>query len=264
MVLGAAPLFEPTHVGGVAAGNLHPVDAQVANISFVTTLLGRLRTLGDHERPCDQRGGFSRPAGLDREPCEVDLVAFPNHLLTRCGGNRLRFHRHHRLDQGKHFQSCAPAVRRLGLAEKCEQLANLAQLRWLAIHSPCNSFDGSEQIDQNGHLVAGSIVPDDMFEKYRRSALGEQPGLNLGHFQDRRYGFGHANQPALPFQMVDKIAKRPIGHDAPFQAWVLAYAARRPATIPKNTKIPNSRFDLNFARQSLGSLIFTVAVCHQR
>jgi hypothetical protein len=51
------------------------IDAQV--LAFL------VRPAGDHQRPGDQRRGVTRPAVLDRQAVEVDVVAFEYHLLHR-------------------------------------------------------------------------------------------------------------------------------------------------------------------------------------
>ena len=71
----AAAMGEPAHDHLVARDHLLPVDAEV---------LPRLvRAARDGEAPGDQRTGVARPAGLHRQPREIDVGALPHDLLAR-------------------------------------------------------------------------------------------------------------------------------------------------------------------------------------
>ena len=70
-----------------------------------------------------------------------------------------------------------------GLAQKCEGFAHFAQLVGFPVHAPGDAFDRAEQVDQNRCRIGRSIVPDDVLEQDGRAALGEQAGLDFGHFQ---------------------------------------------------------------------------------
>ena len=80
MMLGAAPVLEPAHIGCLRAGDLHPVNAQIEG---VLALAVRIRPLGDDERPCDQRCRLAGPAGLDRQFRKVNIVAGQNDVVDR-------------------------------------------------------------------------------------------------------------------------------------------------------------------------------------
>ena len=146
MVLRAAAMLEPAHQGRVAAGHLHPVDAEVETVLAPPAGASR-----HHQRPGDQRRGLARPAGLDRQRRKIDLAAAQHDLLTRRGADRARAHRHDRAQQRQHVQRLAPAAGRLRLLQKRERLADLAQLMRLAVHAPGDPLDGAEQVDQHRH-----------------------------------------------------------------------------------------------------------------
>ena len=97
VMLRPAPVGQPAHDGAVLAQNLHPIDAQIEVILAVLA-----RTLGDNQRPCDQGGRLARPAGLDRQLGQVDLIAGPDDLLNRGLLDHLGPHRHDGLDQRQH------------------------------------------------------------------------------------------------------------------------------------------------------------------
>jgi hypothetical protein len=81
--VGAAVLVDlPVHVRGVAVDLLHPVHADVAHAGA--------RVLGDHRGQRHERRGVQRPAALDRQPVEVDVIAGQDDLLTRARADRLR------------------------------------------------------------------------------------------------------------------------------------------------------------------------------
>jgi len=109
-------------------------------------------------------------------------------------GNGLGPHGHGALEQGQHLQRLAPAAGRLGLFQECEGPAELAKLVRPALHAQSDALHRAEKIDQHRHVVATAIRPDHVLEQHRRPALGKQAGLDLGHFQDRTYRLGHAQQ----------------------------------------------------------------------
>ena len=85
----AAAMREPAHDQLVAADHLLPVDAEV---------LARLvRPARDGQAPGDQRPGVARPAGLDRQPRQVDVLAFPHDFLAGRRAHGLRRHVPHGL-----------------------------------------------------------------------------------------------------------------------------------------------------------------------
>ena len=71
----------------VAADHLLAVDAEV---------LPRLvRAARDGQAPGDQRRDIARPAGLHRQPREIDVLAFPDDFLAGRRRSLLRRHVHH-------------------------------------------------------------------------------------------------------------------------------------------------------------------------
>src|SRR3954469_8013177 len=81
-VVGASVLVDlPVHEGRVPVDELHPVHADVAAAG--------LRIVGDHGRECDERRRVARPAALDREEPEIDVVAAQHDLLARALADRL-------------------------------------------------------------------------------------------------------------------------------------------------------------------------------
>src|SRR3979490_932294 len=53
MMLGAAAVLQPAHQGGVAAGHLHAVDAEIEGVFAALA-----RSLGHHQGPSNQGGGL--------------------------------------------------------------------------------------------------------------------------------------------------------------------------------------------------------------
>ena len=127
-------------------------------------------------------------------------------FLAGCCRNGLGPHGHGALEEGQHLQRLAPAAGRLGLLQEGEGPAELAKLVGLALHAQSDALHRAEEIDQHRHVVATAIGPDDVLEQHRRPALGQQAGLDLGHFQDRADRLGHAQQQPVALQAVDEIA----------------------------------------------------------
>ncbi len=72
----------PVHRGRARVELLHPVHADVPRPG--------LRVVRDHGRQRDERRGVARPAVLDREQVEVDVVAGEHDVVMGCGAHRLR------------------------------------------------------------------------------------------------------------------------------------------------------------------------------
>ena len=205
-MLRPAAMREPAHQGGVAAGHLHPVDAEVEAI-----LAALARPLGYDQWPGDERRRLARPAGLHRQGAKVDLGAAQHDLLAGCGRHRARPHRHHRAQERQQLERLAPAARRLGLFQKGEGAADLAQIRGLAVHAPGDPLDRAEEIDQDRHRIEAAGIGDRL-EQHRGPPFGQQPRLDLGHFEDRRDRGFDPRQPPAPFEAVDEVAQARIRH----------------------------------------------------
>ena len=220
-------MLQPAHQRGVLARHLHAVDAEVEGILALAR-----RSFGDDQRPGDQRCGLARPAALDRQFREIDILALQHHLLAGRARHRLRLHRHDGLQQRQHLHRLAKAARWLRLAQEGQGLADLAQLMRLAVHPPGHPLHRAEQIDQHRHAVGFSVRPYRILENHRRPLLGQQPGLDLRHLQmggDRR---GDAHQPPAGFQTVDEVTQAGIGHgvtpqDVRRYGWCRGEAASR-------------------------------------
>ena len=116
-----------------------------------------VRPARDGEAPGDQRPDVARPAGLHRQPREIDVAAFPDDFLARrrrsapsapccstCMNTRPRV-----------LPRVLEALRRLGLLQEREQLADFAQRRdgFLA-HPERDALRRAEQIAQHRDRVA--------------------------------------------------------------------------------------------------------------
>ena len=172
----------------------------------------RLGPLGDDQRPSDERRRLARPACLDREPAEIDVVAREHHLLHRAVADGAGLHRAHRVEQRQHLDRLAPAARRLGLTQEGQRLAHLAKLVRLPVHAPGDALHGAEEVDQHRHVETPAVLADDVLEQHRRPLLRDEAGLDLGHLQmgrDRRLDPAQASR---TLQAGDEVAQRSIGH----------------------------------------------------
>jgi hypothetical protein len=105
----ATPVRQPAHDDLVAVEYLLAVDAQV-----LARLVGALR---DDQAPGDQRCHIAGPAVLDRQARQVQIIAFPHHLLTRCTAQLFGRHVPQRFEQTAHAHHFLEALGRLGLLE---------------------------------------------------------------------------------------------------------------------------------------------------
>ena len=196
VVLGAAAMLEPAHQRAVAPQHLHAVDAE---IELVLARVGR--ALGDDQRPGDQGRGLARPAGLDRQPAEVDVGALEHDLLARRPADGLGLHRQRHLDQRQQLQRLAEALGRHRLVEEGQGLAELLQLVRLAVHAPGHPLDRAEQVGQHRHREALDVLEQD-----GGALVGEQAGVDLGDLEHGRDGLAHADQGAARLEMGHELA----------------------------------------------------------
>ena len=207
MVAGAAAMLQPAHQRRVPPGDLHPVDAEVE------TVLGRPpRPPRHHQRPRDKRRGLVRPAGLDREAPEVDIVALQHDLLHRSAPDGARRHGQHGPEQRQHADRLAPAPRRLGLAEEGERLADLAEFLRLAPHAPGDTLHRAEQVCERWHAPGAAVRAAQVLEEQRRAARLQHAAVDFRHLQLRGYRRRYALEPARLFQPGHEVPQRAVGH----------------------------------------------------
>ena len=204
VVAGAAAMPQPAHQGRVPARHLHAVDADIGAAS---------RVRGDNQRPGDQRRRLARPAPLDGEASEVDVGAGQHGLLTACVFHRARLHRHRGLEKRQHLHRLAPASGGVGLAKEGKLFPELAKRPRFAPHAPGDALDRSEEVGQNRHFEGRTVRLDGALENHRGAALGQQAGLDLGHFERGRDRGGNPNQPAFGFQPGDELAQIRVAPD---------------------------------------------------
>ncbi len=203
---------QPAHDGAVLAQHLHAVDAEV-----IIVLAGVGRAPGDDQRPGDERRRLARPAALDRQLGQVDVITLEHHLLHRRCLDRLRPHAQHCLSQGQHVEGVLEAARRLGLAQEGEKLADLAQfLRGGAVFAVegdahGDALDVAEQVDQHRHGRGRAVGERHVLEQHSRTFFGQQAQLDLGHFEVGRDGRCDAHQFAGGFQPGDEVTQGCVG-----------------------------------------------------
>ena len=142
---------------------------------------------------------------------EIDVRSGQNGLLAGGTADGLRAHGQSGLEQRRHFHRFAPTVGWLRLAQKGKLLPERAEFGGIASHSPCDSLDGTKQVDENRHGRALSIRTNGVLKQHGRAAFGEQTCLYLGHFESCRNGFGDTYKTPFLFEMSDKVAQTGIG-----------------------------------------------------
>ncbi len=188
--------------------HLLPVDAEV---------LPRLvRSARHREAPGDERADVVGPAGLHRQAREVDVGALPHDLLARRGAPLLRRHVHH---LHEHRPRVLPRVlqplRRLGLLEEREQLADFAQrLDGLLAHPQRDAPRRAEEVAEhrNPRAPARSIEALRLLEQQRRAARLQHAVADFGHLEPRVDLDADALQLAAAFELRKEIAEVGVFH----------------------------------------------------
>ena len=105
----SATVRQPAHDELVAGDHLLAVDAQV---------LPRLvRSLRDDQTPGHERRHVARPAVLHRQPGQIDIIAFPHHLLARGRVQLFRRHVPQGLEQAAHVHQVLESFGRFGFLQ---------------------------------------------------------------------------------------------------------------------------------------------------
>ncbi|MNO94898.1 hypothetical protein D3C76_865270 [compost metagenome] len=196
----AAAVTQPAHDDLVAADHLLTVDTEVLPVL--------VRPLGDRQAPGDQRGDIAWPAGLHGQGRKVDVVAFDHHFLADRVFDDLGRHGDDLAEDRQLGPGVFQPLRRLGLLEERQQLADFTQLAdRFGAHAQRDALGGTEQVAEHGNVKTGRF-----FEEQGR-ALGAQGAIaHLGHFEH----WGHRNLDALEFaalfQAADKVAQVAILH----------------------------------------------------
>ena len=153
--------------------------------------------------PGDQRPDIARPAGLDRQPAEVDVLALLDHFLA---GGVLEHLRRHGQDLPVHRQlgpGVLEALRRLGLLELRQQLADLAQRAdVLGAHAQRHALRRTEQVAEHRHVEAGRL-----FEQQCRALGAQRAVAHLGHLEHGGNRHLDALQRTALLQLGDEIAE---------------------------------------------------------
>ncbi|CUI45799.1 Uncharacterised protein [Achromobacter xylosoxidans] len=201
----AAAVRQPAHDELVRAQQLLAVDAQV--------LAAGVGAARDHQAPGQQRRHVAGPAGLDRQARQVHVLAFPDDLLAGRALDVLGAHVPQRRLQHRHLGQCiAQALGRLGLAQRGQQFADVAQRAdVVGAHAARHPRGRAEQVGQHRHPGRLAVVQG-LFEQQGR-ALGAQHAVgNLGHFQARRDRRGDAFELAHAFKLGEEVSKVAVFH----------------------------------------------------
>src|SRR5262249_30978811 len=143
-----------------------------------------------------------------------------------------RLHRHDALRKRQELECFRDAPRRLGLAERCQKLADLAQgFRITPLDTPHGNAHGNplhraKEIGEHWNVGPLTFRFYRMLEKYRGTFLCKEPGLDFGHFKDRRDRLLDAHKLALGFKARDEIAKGAIRHGADFTVLSISMVRR--------------------------------------
>ena len=142
----AAAVRQPAHDELVRPQQLLTVDTQVLALG-----VGAAR---DHQAPGQERRHVARPAGLDWQAGQVHVLAFPDYFLAGRTLDVLGAHVPQRRLQHRDFgQRVTQALGRFGLAQRGQQLADVAQgADVVGAHAARHARRRAEQVGQHRHL----------------------------------------------------------------------------------------------------------------
>ena len=195
IVLGPATVRQPAHDHPVAADHLLAIDGQV--------LPSLVHAAGDDQAEGDQAPGVLRPAVLDRQAPQVDLVAFV-HLfaergvidLARCHVRQLRQFR-------PTVQCLAQRGRPARLFQRSQQLAQFVQRGQRAVaDGQLDPATVAEQVAQHRMRRADRLV-----HQQRRPALAQRAQAQRGAFQHRIDRRIDLQQLPVPGQVLEEASQ---------------------------------------------------------
>ena len=199
-ILRAAAVREPSHDELVARDHLLAVDAQV--------LPRFVRPASDDQAPGDEGRHVAGPAVLHRQPRQIDVGAFPDHLLAGRAAHLPRRHVPQGLEQAGEAHHFLEALGRLRLLQRGKRLAEQAQFAQVRhTHGTRHAGSRPEQVAQHRHRVA-----DGPLEEQGRTAGTQHAVAHRRHLQVRRQGLGDAPQFTRALQLGQKIAQVAVSH----------------------------------------------------
>ena len=193
-----AAMRQPAHDQLVRAQHLLAINTEI--------LPSLVRPLGNDQAPGNQRRDVARPAMLDRQARQIDVLAFPNDVLT--GRARYGFRRHveHLLQNRQLVPGVLQAFRRLRLLEVGEQFTNFTQrLHRLLAHTERHPLRRTEQVGEHRNRVA-SLARFGLLEQNGRPFGAQHAVADFGHFEVRIYFETDALQFAGLFQLRHEVA----------------------------------------------------------
>jgi hypothetical protein len=118
-----------------------------------------------------------------------------------------------------HVPGFLEPARRFGIAQKGQQLADLAQLRarravGLAFQRDAHgdALDRAEQVGEAGHAGGHAIGAHRVLEQHRRPAALQQARADLRDLEHGRDRFAHSDEFALGLEGGDELSEVPVGH----------------------------------------------------
>ena len=191
----AAAVMQPAHDEPVATDHLLSINADVA---------ARLeRPPGDDQPERNQLAGVVRPAVLDGQHAEIDVVAFQHDFLAGRGIDRDRVDRR-QLAHGRQPLTHAACIgRELRQRQPGELVAQCAKLLTIVEadggqHAPL----AAENVAGERHLALGRV-----FEAQGGSVRLQGPVADLGDLELRADGGRDPLQVAVPLEAQKKTAK---------------------------------------------------------
>ncbi len=211
--VGAAVLVHlPVHEGRAPVDDLHAIHADVAD--------SRVRVLRDDRGERDERRGIARPAALDRQQPEVDVVALEDDLLARALRDRLRHGVGDRLELEQALHLLHDPLRRLHVEHVAELGRRVVEL--LDAESEAHAPLAAELVDQERILR-----PFRVLEQERRPARLDDAVDDLGDLEVGVDLGGDAPKLALALEERDPLAEISRRSQTVFSLWTRGLAEWR-------------------------------------
>ncbi|OIQ67079.1 hypothetical protein GALL_513460 [mine drainage metagenome] len=118
---------------------------------------------------------------LDGQPGQINILAFPHHVLARRTAQFLGRHAPQGFHQTAHADEILEAFGRFGFFQAGQYLTKLAQFAHIAnAHAQGHAPGGAKQVAQHRYVVAAGVL------KQQRRATGTKRAVAQGgHFQIR-------------------------------------------------------------------------------
>ena len=197
----AAAMGEPTHDDFVRCDDLLAIDTEV--------LPGFLRAARDNKAPRNEWRRISRPARLNRQARQIDILALPYDLLASRSAHFFRRHCKHLFDNWCKAAHCIGETSwRRRFFKEGKELADLAKRADIVFaHAQRDPQRRAEEVCEHGNVMTLRFL-----EEQRRSAGLQYAVAHFGHLELRVDFNRDALEFTAHFQLGNEIPEIAILH----------------------------------------------------